>query len=354
MMISFRDIFDFIRVSLSAVFIRSVFGHLPQYGTDKSQSSIENMPFVCLGTWFTAHWKSQTIAHVNALPGISNGLDDNKKSTKHWRYIMDCKETSSVIRTTGRFVILVTALLVLTGCQTVRQEMVLDNQYAIDKPPKGILDIVRELPEDASQDDLEVELEKVLSELGRATRQDMPLIRQATILLRNQPNAAKAFANMYENTPKEAFQKRLVILQVAGELQRADALPFLREVAWSPLPPVTPGPSDRITEREYEEMLKSKAVQNIAYLREDNGDLKQEAIEETVRIMRSHPAQAVRITAIDAYMWNHSDTTNHAAELYEVLPQELHKYVERPRFYHGMNQQVFNARLKAWRKKWSR
>jgi hypothetical protein len=277
---------------------------------------------------------------------------------------MNFKVTFSLSKMTGRIVVFVAFSCVLIGCSTVRKTaepnitqsmlQLLDEKYAADKPPNKILDIVKDLPDDAPQEDLEIQLETVLSELGRSTRQDLPLIRQSIVLLRNQPDIIKAFADMYESTSKEAFQKRLVILQVVGEMQRADALVFLKEVVWGPLPPVTPEPAEGLTAREYEEVLQSKAVQDIAYLREDNGDLKTEAIEETVKIMQTHTAQAVRIAAIDAYMWNHCDSREQAAILYDILPQELHKYVERPRFYNGMNQQVFDARLEDWRKRWSR
>jgi len=69
-------------------------------------------------------------------------------------------------------------------------------------------------------------------------------------------------------------------------------------------------------------------------------------------VAQQHPSRAVRIAAIDAYMWNHGDTAEAAAHIYSALPESDHKYVTRPRFYRGMNREVFPTRLREWREKW--
>jgi hypothetical protein len=200
---------------------------------------------------------------------------------------------------------------------------------------------------------MEIILKEILPEINRVNRGQMNIIYEAILILREHPFIVQALVNHYYSTPKENFHQRLLTLKVVGELQRFDAFDFLRDIVWGPLPAISQGPADRITAREYEEMIQSKAVQGLAYLRNEEGRPRTEAAQETIRVIKEHPSQAVQIVAIDAYMWNHGDTKDAAATLYETLPEEFHKYVERPRFHKGMNQKVFSLRLEEWRKKWA-
>ena len=97
----------------------------------------------------------------------------------------------------------------------------------------------------------------------------------------------------------------------------------------------------------------AKAVQGIAYLRDANGGQDEAAVREIISIIQTHPSRSVRIAAIHARMRNHGDTAEAAATLYKLIPQEFHPYVEMPRFHRGMNRNVFDTRLKAWRDKWA-
>lgn len=224
---------------------------------------------------------------------------------------------------------------------------------AENRIPNKSLDLAKEIPESASLAELEEKLKEILSEISRAPRQDIHIVYETIILLRIQPNIVRALSSIYYSKPEEAFQDRLLTLKVMGELQREDALDVFKNIVWKPLPPVTPGPADRISPREYEEMIHSKAVQGMAYIRAEDGEIIVDADKEVLRVIKEHPSHSVRITAIDAFMWNHGDTTEAASVLYEILPQEYYKYVERPRFYRGVNQQVFSTHLKSWQKKWS-
>jgi hypothetical protein len=93
-------------------------------------------------------------------------------------------------------------------------------------------------------------------------------------------------------------------------------------------------------------MVQVKAVQGLAYLATPQADA---AVRE---VIVKHEALHVRVSAIDAYMWNHGDSPETAAELYRLLPADLHRYVERPRFHRGMDHQEFTRRLRAWQQKW--
>lgn len=202
-----------------------------------------------------------------------------------------------------------------------------------------------DLPSAASVEDVELALSDVLPQVYRATRGDLPVVAEVVERLRRQPAAVEALARQYRQLPAEAIEQRLVVLGMLGEMKRPDAVAQLREVVWAPLPLVESQP-EMLTERDMEEMVQVKAVQGLAYLATPQADA---AVRE---VIERHEALHVRVSAIDAYMWNHGDSPETAAELYRLLPAELHPYVERPRFHGGMDRQDFDRRLRAWQKRW--
>jgi hypothetical protein len=204
---------------------------------------------------------------------------------------------------------------------------------------------VADLPAKASADQVELALYDVLPQVYRATNRDLPVVSEVVAKLREQPGAVEAIARQYKQLPTEAFEQRLVVLGMLGEMKRSDAMAQLREVVWAPLPPAD-SQADKLTARDFEEMVQVKAVQGLAFLGTPQADA---AVRE---VIAKHEALHVRVSAIDAYMWNHGDRKETAAELYRLLPAELHPYVERPRFQSGQNAEEFTRRLRAWQEKW--
>jgi hypothetical protein len=205
--------------------------------------------------------------------------------------------------------------------------------------------IVADLPPTASVDEVGLALFDLLPQVYRATKQDLPVVAEVVESLSRQPGAVEAMSRQYRQLPAEAIEQRLVVLGILGEMKRSDAVAQLREVIWAPLPPADSQP-ERLTERDLEEMIQVKAVQGLAYLATPQADA---AVRE---VIERHEALHVRVSAIDAYMWNHGDSPETAAELYRLLPADLHPYVERPRFHRGMDREEFTRRLRAWQAKW--
>lgn len=202
-----------------------------------------------------------------------------------------------------------------------------------------------DLPPSASVDKVELALFDLLPQIYRATNEDMPVVAEIVADLRRQPGAVEAMARQYRQLPAEAIERRLVVLSILGEMKRSDAVAQLREVIWTQLPPAELL-SEKLTARDLEEMIQVKAVQGLAYLATPQADA---AVRE---VIEKHQALHVRVSAIDAYMWNHGDSPATAAELYRLLPADLHQYVERPRFQRGMDREDFTRRLRAWQAKW--
>ncbi len=206
--------------------------------------------------------------------------------------------------------------------------------------------VVADLPAAASADQVELALFDVLPQIYRATNRDLPVVAEVVAGLRQQPGAVEAMARQYRQLPAEAIEQRLMVLGILGEMRRPDAVAQLREVVWAPLPLVVDSHPEKLSARDLEEMVQVKAVQGLAYLKTPQADA---AVRE---VIAKHETLHVRVSAIDAYMWNHGDRPETAAELYRLLPEELHPYVERPRFHRGQDREEFTRRLIAWQEKW--
>lgn len=217
-----------------------------------------------------------------------------------------------------------------------------------------MLEIVQGLPESAIHDQLGERIDEILREMRRATRRDLPHLREGFVLLRRQPAIVEVIADTYENAPEDAFALLAAILGLLGELQREDAFEFFRGVAWTELPPRSEGPVHGLTDRDFAKILQRKAVQGMAFIRDGDGEIVEQVEDELVELMLSHPARTVRIAAIDSYMWNRGDTPAAAKALYQVLPEEYQQFVERPRFARGAHAASFNAKLDAWRARWAK
>jgi hypothetical protein len=188
-------------------------------------------------------------------------------------------------------------------------------------------------------------VERLLSLFSSARVDDAPEFAAAFVTLREQPHIVTSFVAYYERLARANHAQRMTTLSFLGELQRPDAMPFFNKAIWITLPKPQRS-KEGLTLRALEEMVLVKAVHGVGYLRTPDAD------KALVEVMRRHESRAVKIAAIDTYMWNHGDTSNAAQELFGILDREFYRFVERPRFYSGMDRRRFNEELKAWRSKW--
>jgi hypothetical protein len=214
-----------------------------------------------------------------------------------------------------------------------------------------IVDLAKELSKTRGEA-LSRGLNAFFEEFDRVRAGEMHLVYQAIAILAQADGIGPALQSLYERTPEQAFTKRYRILQLIGELRDPRLLKFLVEVVRTPLPEKGKAKAELDSAREREETIQAKAVQGIGYLRDSEGRLVSDAIEALVAVMVDHPSLAVRVEAIDVYMWNHGDAPAAASRLYAILPKELHKFVERPRVHRGSNAASTSQRIDAWHKKW--
>jgi hypothetical protein len=181
--------------------------------------------------------------------------------------------------------------------------------------------LAKNLKPDEPKERLESLLPAFLGELRRAAKEDMPSAYEAISLLGQQPRAFSAMYEYYNQIPATDYPGRLFVLSIIGEMRKPEALPMLRGLVWSPLPP---GKRNvYLSKRQLEAIIKVKAVHGIAYLRTE------EAYQELRKIIQTHESPIVRIGAIEAYKWNRGYHEETLAELRRILPEQYHSYVNR-------------------------
>ena len=208
-----------------------------------------------------------------------------------------------------------------------------------------IFELVSKTPKKTSMKNLSEHVEEILSKISVASILDLPLVYESIDLLRRQPNITHALINRYKSLNKKSYDQRMLAIQVIGEIRSNEGVEFLNTVVWQDLPKAEETEA-ALSARDQEEIIQSKALHGITYLRSSA------TFKETIRVMMEHPSLHVRVEAIDAYMWNKNDDEKEIKRLYKLLPQEMHKYIERPRFHRNMDPKAFDRGLTIWLEKW--
>lgn len=255
-------------------------------------------------------------------------------------------------------------VLGLAACATSEADQ---RQLAVDlalrtiatnqEPPvateSGLHECMEAIAEAPSVPHLASLMPRLIAAINKTQTVAKPDVYAALAQLRDVPGAVEALEQSYGAFSAGMQQERLRCIQIVGELQRVDALPFLRSVAWRDLPP--PGPSIyNASQREVIEYEAASATRGIAFLKAADGTPSPQGSTEVLNIAVAHPSHHVQVAAIDAYLWNHGDSVQAQQQLQQLLPHHLHPLIGRPRFYKGASKATFEAQLAEWRKKWNR
>lgn len=212
-------------------------------------------------------------------------------------------------------------------------------------PQPDLSPILNNIPPNASREQVDRGVADFIAAFSKARSGDLRRFTDALAALREQPQLVASIVAHYQRLPQPDHTQRITTLAILGELRRPDALPFLQQTVWAPMPS-RQSRAEGLSSRDFEEMVIVKAVQGLGYLRTPESD------RALVDVMQRHESHAVKLAAISSYMWNHNDSSEAAQALYQVLPADLHKFVERPRFHRDMDRNRFNEQLKAWQQKW--
>jgi hypothetical protein len=248
------------------------------------------------------------------------------------------------------------ALVTLLGGVAQRPEVPETNETRIPPPPPeppppstvplDLSAIVKGIPQDAPRQQIDAAAARLVAAFTEMTSGQAAEATAALASVRDQPLIVTSLIGYFDGLRAEEGTGRLTTLAIIGELRRIEAAPFFQKVIWTPLP--TSGSRGELsTVSGLEEMLRVKAVHGLAYLRTTDAD------DALIDIMRRHNSVAVKIAAIDSYMWNHDDSAGAAQTLYGELPPDFHRFVQRPRFHAGVDRKQFNEQLRAWQEKWA-
>ncbi|MEP6697768.1 MAG: hypothetical protein ABJA34_12960 [Pseudonocardiales bacterium] len=130
--------------------------------------------------------------------------------------------------------------------------------------------------------------------------------------------------------PLVDVSRHRVLLATIGELRDGRSAGKLHEFVWyeGEFTPPQPSPDESRScqfELDATEMLQARAVEMLAFLNTD------EASTATLEVAARHPKRAVRLAAIDAYLFNHGDTADAAEKLHGLVPPEDRSAVGLPR-----------------------
>lgn len=182
-------------------------------------------------------------------------------------------------------------------------------------------------------------LDAFIAWAGRSNDQDRELVR--AYLHRAAP-ADWSLGQLYERFQKaraENFDGALVILSIIGELRNPKSIDLLQRIIWEPQVEDEKLDDARLTQRDTQEILQSKAVEGLAYLQSP------ESFKATLEIATKHPGQAVRSAAVDAFLFNAGDTEEARARLSKTLRREEQYMADRARKSATTDVDTFNKQL---------
>jgi hypothetical protein len=140
--------------------------------------------------------------------------------------------------------------------------------------------------------------------------------------------------------------RHFMLLSTLGETRNAVAIPALEKLIWHERKTdqhggPTPGYKD-ISTTDLLAALQARAVEMIAYI---GGEEAQNVVFD---VLARHPGKAVRIAAIDAYLFNHEDSDAAKEVLRAKVQAADAKFIGLPRFVRGSSRREFDARVEAF------
>jgi hypothetical protein len=156
-----------------------------------------------------------------------------------------------------------------------------------------------------------------------------------------------ALAEQLLKFPVTDISRHLILLSTLGEMRNARAIqPLIRFISYTgpmfpPLPEAAQKESTFISVLDYRAVLQARAAEMLAYI---GGP----GLPATLDIASKHPTREVRIAAIDAYLFNNSDSEDAKAALRSVVPPSERALIGLPRRTKNRDQKAFDERVRAF------
>jgi len=187
------------------------------------------------------------------------------------------------------------------------------------------------------------DVSNVVKWAGTSLTSDREVVRKSIMQVSKNQEIVLAFTREVDLHAKVDHSRALVALSLLGEMKSPHATRFLVDYVKRPLPTKGTVMEDgEIIERTAMEMLQSKAVDGLAYMRDKEVD------KEVLAVVSQHPSKIVRAQAINALLWNHGDSAEYKTFLRKYVKKGDEIYVDRVRRVAGESAKVFNAKLQAF------
>ena len=169
-------------------------------------------------------------------------------------------------------------------------------------------------------------------------------VRQLIAEARGNTSVAAAFCDEASRAAESDHSRALLALSILGEMRSPVGEECLRKLLHQPLPEKGTLADGEIVEQTALAMLQAKAVDGLAYLRTARAD------QEVLWAVTKHPSRIVRAEAIEAYLWNHTDSPEARATLQKHVRPDEAIFLDRIRREPEEKAESFNRRLAAFLK----
>ena len=180
---------------------------------------------------------------------------------------------------------------------------------------------------------------------GASRKSENELIRKTIAAAAENKEVAGILCDEAFKAQKADHSRALLVLSILGEMRSSNSTPCLDRFMSIPFPQAGTVVDGEIIEQTALATLQAKAIDGLAYLRNDVGD---KAVLEAVR---SHPSIIVRGEAIEAYLWNHRDAPADARKMVAPFIRKGEQiYLDRVTRESGEKAETFNRKLQAYLK----
>lgn len=176
---------------------------------------------------------------------------------------------------------------------------------------------------------------------------DIGLLRSRIAEVAHDDTVIDALGKRLMEIPVRDLSRHLMILAILGETQNPRAIDPILKFIWYPKalaeePKEMLGPGIHVSQFNYDGGLRARASEMLAYIGTDVAN------SHTREILQKHPSQEVRIAAIDAYLFNHQDSTIANEELQRIVQPRERRMIALARRTRDMDVKAFDSRLRAF------
>ena len=172
-----------------------------------------------------------------------------------------------------------------------------------------------------------------------STKDQDDLVRKSIATARENPDIVQAICEEAFAQQESDHSRALVALSLAGEAKSPHSLECLAKFVRQPLPEKGTVVEGEILEKTALASLQAKAIDGLAYLRNENAD------RYVLEAAAKHPSRIVRAEAIAAYLWNHDYSDKARESLKSVIRKDEVIFMDRLVKQAGEPRDSFNRKL---------